>query len=67
MESARKAEPGPDLGVWDAFIYHDQNMTEMDARVRDLIGGHKISVCSKWSFASVGEGGVKRPIQQCNK
>jgi hypothetical protein len=61
METAHKADPIPDLGMWDLFVSHIQS----NATIRDLIGEHKIAICSKYLCAYAMNGGVKRHVQHC--
>jgi hypothetical protein len=65
MESTHKTDPITDLGVLDLFIANIQVANERYAMIKDLVAEHKISVCSKCSFASSVKGGVKRHIHQC--
>jgi hypothetical protein len=52
MATEHKADPVPDLGIWDLFVAHVQAGTAADAAVQDMIGEHPIFICDKCSFAS---------------
>jgi hypothetical protein len=67
METARNADPIPELRMSDLFIADIQYRTESEATIKDLIGENNIFVWSECSFVSAVKRGVKRHTRHCKK